>query len=147
MSYIVIQHYQFPISDPFKAGHVMTEVEANVLNWHRARLIQKIVRTWVLEAIDTKGESLLSFQEAFELEQRIRDFDRIYQLSPAKEPKTSVLEYNLDLLVQNFLLRNNLNEVITRKEDIDRIKKTPEIQERARDMIRSSEIAFEELMS
>lgn len=152
MSFIVAQHYQFPIRDPFKEGHVLTETEANVLNWHRARLIQKIVLKWVTEVIDKAIENnggdpntILSVEEVDMLTQRIADFDYDYKLSKAKEPRTSILEYNLDLLASNFLYRNGDGEPSA--EDIERIKRVPEIQARARDLIRSGTFSLSELLA
>jgi hypothetical protein len=146
MSHIVVQHYQFPIRDPFETGHVMTAIEAHVLNWHRARLIQKIIKPWVLDVLVKNGSAILSVEELNKLSQRIEEFDKNYTLSPAKEPKTSVLEYNLNMLAENFL-RHNGGSTDLRPEDIERIKKTPEIQARARELIQSSTFALEELMA
>ena len=145
MSFLVIGNYQFPIHDPFEEGMPLSAVEANVLNWHRARLIQKIVYKWVMDAIGQAEGELLSVEEVAQLTARITEFDRLYELQMAKEPRMAVLEYNLELLAQNFLRTNGYTEL--RKEDIERIKKTPEIQERARDLIRSSSFSFEELMT
>ena len=148
MSFIVIQHYQFPIRDPFVEGHVLTDVEANVMNWHRARLIQKIVYKWVVEAIDTAieaGDTILSVEEVDALLQRITAFDAEYELSKAKEPRTSILEYNLELLASNFLYKKGDGE--PSREDIERIKKVPEIQARARDLIKSGTFSLSELIA
>lgn len=151
MSYIVVQHYQFPIHDPFSEGHVLTEVEAQVLNWHRARLIQKIVHKWVVEEIeaaiaDTGDDyNVLTVEQVDKLLKRIAEFDESYTLSKAKEPKTSVLEYNLDLLATNFLYRKGEDD--PSREDIEKIKKAPEIQARARDLIRSSTFSLSELIA
>lgn len=150
MSYIVVQQYQFPIRDPYSEGHVLSAVEANVLNWHRARLIQKIVHKWVVEVIEEAiaeaGDPtiLLSVEQMEAIRQRITDFDYDYKLSRAKEPKTSILEYNLELLASNFLYRRGDDE--PSREDIERIKKVPEIQARARELIRSGTFSLEELL-
>jgi hypothetical protein len=145
MSFALIQHYQFPLRDPFEEGHILTATEAHVLNWHRARLIQKIVHRWVMDAQDECTDTILSVEEMKALTDRISEFDRNYELQPAKEPKTSILEYNLEMLAGNFLSRNgNLNP---RKEDIEAIKRTPEIQAKARDLIKSSTFSFEELFA
>jgi hypothetical protein len=154
MSFIVVQHYQFPIRDPFKEGHVLTETEANVLNWHRARLIQKIVHKWVTEAIDHAIEAsgddpntILSVAEVDSITQRITDFDAEYKLSKAKEPRTSILEYNLELLASNFLYKNGINGgEEPSPEDLARIKRVPEIQARARDLIKSGTFSLSELL-
>lgn len=152
MSFIVAQHYQFSIRDPFVKGHVLTAVEANVLNWHRARLIQKIVQKWVIaaieEAITANGSdpsTILSVEEVEALRQRIEDFDYEYELKEAKEPRTSILEYNLELLASNFLYKNG--DILPSPEDVERIKKVPEIQARARDLIKSSTFSLSELLA
>jgi len=152
MSFIVVQHYQFPIRDPFTEGHILTETEAHVLNWHRARLIQKIVAKWVVEtieeAIGSNGSNpgtLLSVAQVEDLTRRIVEFDAEYELSRAKEPKVSLLEYNLDLLASNLLYIKGAEE--PSQDDIDRIKKAPEIQARARDLIRSGTFNLAELLA
>jgi hypothetical protein len=144
MSFIVIQHYQFPIKDPFEAGHVLTEAEASVLNWYRAGLIQKTTQRWVLEAINGSPD-ILSIQTLDELAARIKEFDARYELSPRKAPRKSILEYNLDLVANGILLRSG--EFEPSEEDIERVKKTPEVQARARDLIKSSTFSVEELLS
>jgi hypothetical protein len=144
MAFIVIQEYQFPIRDPYEAGHVLTELEANVLNWHRAGLIQKTTQRWVLEVING-SDSILSVEALAELREKIVEFDSRYELSPRKSPKKSILEYNLDLVANGILLR--AGEFEPSEEDIERVKRTPEVQARARDLIRSSTFSVEELLS
>ena len=146
MSFIVIQHYQFPIRDPYEKGHVMTETEANVLNWHRASLIQKTTQRWVIEAINGKEDKeLLSLEELDKLTWRIKEFDATYEISPRKTPKQSILEYNLEMLAEGVLfLGGNLEP---EEEDLERVKRTPEIQARARDLIRVANTTTEELLS
>jgi len=144
MSFIVIQHYQFPIRDPFEAGHVLTETEANVLNWHRASLIQKTTQRWVLEAING-SEELLSLEELDKLTWRIKEFDATYELSPRRPPKQSILEHNLELLAEGLLFLNG--EMEPEEEDLERVKRTPEIQAKARALIRAANFTPEELLS
>lgn len=144
MAFIVIQEYQFPIRDPYEAGHVLTELEANVLNWHRASLIQKTTQRWVIEAING-SDTILSPQALDELAARIKEFDDRYELSPRKSPRKSILEYNLELVANGILLR--AGEFEPSEEDLERVKKTPEVQARARDLIKSSTFSVEELLS
>ena len=144
MSFIVIQHYQFPIRDPYKEGHVLTEVEAGVLNWHRAGLIQKTTQRWVLEAINGSQE-LLSMEELDKLTWRIKEFDQAYELSARKTPKESTLEHNLNIIAEGVLLLDDNLE--PSEEDIERVKRTPEVQARARDMIKSSTFTVEDLLA
>jgi len=142
--WIVIQEYQFPIQAPYEAGHVLTETEANVLNWHRAGLIQKTTQRWILEA--TEGlDDLLSVEELEKLAWRIKEFDAAYELSPRRAPKKSSLEHNLELVANGILLR--AGELEPSEEDLERVKKTPEVQARARDLVRSSTFTFAELLS
>lgn len=145
MSFVVIQHYQFPIRDPYREGHVLTDVEASVLNWHRARLIHKIVYRWAIDVIENSENTILSVEEVDKLTQRIIAFDQEYELTRAKEPRTSILEYNLELLASNFLYKKGDEE--PSREDIERIKRVPEIQARARDLIKSGTFSLSELIS
>ena len=144
MSYIVIQHYQFPVKDPFKAGHVLTEIEAGVLNWHRAGLIQKTTQRWITEAQNGSDE-LLSVEKLDELGARIKEFDENYELSERKPPKPSALEYHLVQIAEGLLLLQGQLEYT--EEDIERIKRTPEVQTRARDLIRSGTFTMDELLA
>jgi len=144
MSYIVIQHYQFPIQDPFKEGHVLTELEAGVLNWHRAGLIQKTTQRWIAEAMNGADE-ILSVEKLDELGERIKEFDEKYELSERKPPKPSSLEFNLRQIAEGLLLLQGHLQYT--EEDLERIKRTPEVQARARDLIRSGTFTMEDLLS
>jgi hypothetical protein len=143
MVFIIIQHYQFPIREPFKEGHVMTETEANILNWHRATLIQKTTQRWVIEAANDLEVDILPVEEVDKLASRIREFDEQYELSPRKAVRKSSLEYNLDLVANGVLLRGG--ELDPTEEDLERVKRTPEVQARARELVRSSTFSKEEL--
>jgi|SRR5215471_12131831 len=145
MSWIVVQHYQFPIRDPYEAGHVLTEVEAGVLNWHRAGLIQKTMQRKILEAIASSEEDILPMEKLDEIRQSVVDFDATYELGARKTPRKSTLEYNLDLVANGVLLMDG--ELEPSEEDLERVKRTPEVQERARDLVRSSTFTAAELLS
>ena len=144
VSHIIIQHYQFPIRDPYKEGHVLTDVEANVLNWHRANLIQKTTQRWVIEAANG-SEDLLSMEELDKIAWRIKEFDQAYELSARKAPRKAALEYHLDAVASGILLR--AGEFEPSEEDLERVKRTPEVQERARDLVRASNFSQEDLLS
>ena len=145
MSWIVVQHYQFPIRDPYEAGHVLTEVEAGVLNWHRAGLIQKTMQRKILEAIASSEEDILPLEKLDEIKQSVVEFDASYELGARKTPRKSTLEYNLDLVANGVLLMDG--ELEPSEEDLERVKRTPEVQERARDLVRSSTFTAAELLS
>ena len=122
----------------------MTELEAGVLNWHRAGLIQKTTQRWVTEAMNG-GDELLSTEALDEITARIQEFDEKYELSERKPPKPSALEHNLHQIAEGLLLlQGNLQYT---EEDIERIKRTPEVQARARDLIRSSTFTMADLLS
>ena len=144
MSHIIILHYQFPIRDPYEAGHVLTEVEANVLNWHRANLIQKTTQRWVIEA-SNGSEDLLSMEELDKIAWRIKEFDQTYELSARKPPRKAALEYHLDSVALGVLLR--AGEFEPAEEDLERVKRTPEVQARARDLVKASSFSEADLLS
>lgn len=142
--YIVFQHYQFPIRDPYKEGQVMTELEANVLNWHRAGLIQKTIQRWVSEVI-TGGDEILPMETLDKLEAKIKEFDDNYELAPRKPPRKSVLEYNLEQVAYGYFYGKG--EFEPTEEDLEKVKRTPEVQARARDLIKSSIMSIDELLT
>ena len=142
--FIVIQHYQFPIKAPFSEGHVLSAAEASVLNWHRASLLQKTTQRWVTEAANG-SQDLLSMEELDKLAWRIKEFDTSYELSERKAPKESLLEHNLNLVAENILLiGGNFDPT---EEDLERVKRTPEVQARARDLIHVSTFSMSELIA
>jgi hypothetical protein len=143
--FVVVEQYQFPISAPYHAGYTLSETEAAVLNWHRARLVQKLVTRWAVPIINSSPNDILSVEEVASLATEIADFDSTYELEFKREPKSSILEYHLNLLALDFLKRSGVEHF--GKEAIERIKRTPQIQERARDRIRSGVFSFEELLS
>lgn len=144
MSYIIIQHYQFPVSDPFVEGHILSEKEANILNWHRASLIQKTMQRKVMEVIN-QSDDFLTVNQLDELAEQIKEFDSKYELGERRPPRQSILEHTLDLVANGVLLR--AGEFEPSEEDLERVKRTPEVQARARDIIRSSTFSVEELLS
>jgi len=142
MSFIVIQHYQFPIRDPYEEGHVLTEAEAGILNWYRASLIQKTTQRWVVEAT-SETDDILSVEKLDEIALKIKEFDATYKLGVRRPPKKSSLEYNLELVANGILLR--AGEFDPTEEDLERVKRTPEVQARARDLIRSGTFSIHDL--
>ena len=145
MSHVVFQHYQFPIRDPYKAGQEIGEIEAGILNWYRAGLIQKTTSRWVMEVIEDSPNDILTMEELDEIESRLEEYDAGYELAARRPPKKSTLEYNLELVAMGILLQQG--EFEPSEEDMERVKRTPEVQARARDLIRSSTFSVEELMS
>jgi hypothetical protein len=143
--FVVVEQYQFPISAPYEEGHVMTATEATVLNWHRARLVQKLVTRMVMMEINASDNDLLSVGELDALQARIAAFDEAYELDFKREPRISVLEYHLEMLATDLLKRAGHEEPT--EEQIERVKRAPQIQEKARDRIRAGIFSFEELLS
>jgi|SRR5215471_17106744 len=145
MSFIVIEHYQFPIRDPYTEGHVMTDIEAKVLNWHRARLIQRLIQKNITEAIENSPNDILNPAEVDVLKQYVKLFDQQYELSFKKEPNSSILEYHLDNIARGILSLNGISN--PREEDIELVKRTPQVQDQARAKIRSGRFSFEDLLT
>lgn len=145
MSFIVIEHYQFPLNDPYREGTILSAEEALVLNWHRARLIQKAVTRWVADAIDRSPHDICTMEELDAIAAEVAEFDRQYNLSFKKEPRGSILEYHLESIAEAILRRSGITN--PKKEDVERVKRTPQVQEQARDRVRSGIFTFEDLLS
>ena len=144
MSFIVIEHYQFPIRDPYYEGYSLTATEACVLNWHRAHLIQRSVTRWAQEYIKSSPNDLLTPEELEPLATQIYDFDTDYELSFKKEPKKATLEYHLDAVATELLEQAGYPNPA--QEDIDKVKKAPQVQSKARERVRLSAFSLSELI-
>jgi hypothetical protein len=128
---------------PYKAGHVLTENEANTLNWCRADLIQKMIDKLVKRTIkELHPEEMLSFDEALEIQRQVDHIDANYTFSVRKPPLPSFLDRELTTLAIATLRRQGHNSPTP--EQIDFYKQSREIQERARRLINTR---FVELFS
>lgn len=145
MSYIVIGYYQFNIADPYEEGYVLSDKEAKILSWYRARLIQRAMTKPIQDAIDASPNEILTPEEVEELSHTVDAFNASYELEFKKEPKSSILEYHLQQLAENILYRAGQTDL--KHEDVELIKKTPEVQARARERVKSGTFSFEELFS
>jgi hypothetical protein len=145
MSYIVIGYYQFALEDPYSEGYILSESEARILSWYRARLIQRALTKPIQDAIDASPNEILSPEEVEELSHTVDAFNASYELEFKKEPKCSILEYHLQQIAENILYRSGQTDL--KQEDVDRVKKVPEVQARARDRVKSGTFSFEELFS
>lgn len=143
MSFIVVGYYQFPIDDPYVEGHVMTAEEASILSWYRARLIQRSASKWIQDIIDSSENDILAPDELADLTHKVSEYSSSYRLEFKKEPRSSILEYYLDQIAKGILLR--AGQFDPKKEDLERVKKTPEVQSRARDRVRSGTFSLAEL--
>jgi hypothetical protein len=95
MPRINLSQYQFVLSDPYQPGHVMTELEASTLNYHRADLIRKIVIRWVNDAEDAAPDGVLTVEALEALTDAISQLDEQYQLSERSEPKLPAFNHVL----------------------------------------------------
>lgn len=145
MSFIVVGYYQFNLDDPYREGHVMTEQEAKILSWYRARLIQRAMTKPIQDAIDASPNEILTLEEIEALSKQVDAFNASYTLEFKKEPKSSILEYHLQMIAENILYR--AGQTSPAPSDVERVKKTPEVQSRARDRVKSGTFSFEELFS
>jgi hypothetical protein len=77
---IRIKGYSFLLSEPFRAGSVLTRGEAQALNGLRVENIQNNTRKWVAEATEGLPEGTLLSQEALAvLQARLTEYDLSYQ--------------------------------------------------------------------
>lgn len=145
MSYIVVGYYQFPLEDPYHEGYILSDNEARILSWYRARLIQRALSKPLEDAIDASPNDILTVEEVEELSRMVEAFNASYELEFKKEPKTSILEYHLQQIAEDILYRAGQTDL--KAEDIERVKRTPEVQARARDRVKSGTFSFEELFN
>lgn len=95
MPKINLSQYQFTLRDPYQAGHVMTDLEANVLNYHRADNIRKIVTRWMAEAERDAPDGVLTIAKLDELIVAIAQLDYQYELSHREAPKLPAFDHQL----------------------------------------------------
>lgn len=133
MPRINLSQYQFTISDPFQAGHIMTELEAQILNGHRADLIRKIVGRWVTDAEQDAVDGVLSIKELDNLTESIIDFDSTYSFSPRIEPKLPAFDYQLHTIAVGEVLKEGPAHLIPDYDErIKQAMRDPANKERAR---------------
>lgn len=141
-SHINISYYQFPVSFPHFNGQLFTRVSANVLNHHRADLIRKIARRWVVEAVESSPNQILSVEELAQLSSRIETLDQMHTYTMREEPPISMLENQITLVATQTLKEMGLSS-----HELERIKLRPDVQRRAREILLAGRMSFEDLLS
>jgi hypothetical protein len=101
---INLSQYQFKLSDPYQAGDTMTELEANVLNYHRGDLIRKIVIKWINDAEEIARNGIIPLAYLDELVLQIIQLDSQYVLSKREAPKLPAFDKILrDVAVESVI--------------------------------------------
>jgi len=117
MPLINLSQYQFVLSDPWQAGHVMTELEATSLNYCRADLIRKIAIRWVNEAEEAAPDGVLTIEQLDKITEAISKLDSEYQISARVTPKLPAFNHVLRQVALDSLHEQNLQ--IVNGEDIN----------------------------
>lgn len=142
-SHINILQYQFPVSFPYHEGYILNLHESNIFNHHRADLIRKVARRWVLEAVNQSPNQILSVEELEVLSARIALLDKKHEYSPREEPSLSQLEYQITKVAEQVLKSMDLSSPY----ELERIKLRPDVQARAREILIAGQMSFEDLIS
>ena len=98
MPKINLSQYQFTLRDPYQAGRPMTELEANILNYHRADNIRKVVARWMVEAEKNAPDGVLPIHVLDTMTAQIGQLDNQYELSAREEPKLPAYEHQLRVI-------------------------------------------------
>jgi hypothetical protein len=98
---IRINQYAFSIPLRFRAGHELSQNEADALNGLRAENIRNNVKRWIDEA--TKGlppGELLTPDALSALQDRVSEYARDYEFGPKGEPKGGIRKtaFEIELL-------------------------------------------------
>ena len=107
MPRINLSQYQFVLSDPWQAGHVMTGLEASALNYYRSDLIRKIAIRWVQDMELRSTDGVLSIEDLDMLERDVADLDNQYQMPTRPEPKTPAFNHVLQQVAAQLGLSVN----------------------------------------
>lgn len=142
-SHINILQYQFPITFPFHEGYPLTLHLSNVFNHHRADNIRKIARRWVIEAVNSSPNQLLSVEELAKLSSRIAALDRGYEFTARDEPPPSILEQHITIVATQVMKEMGLSSPY----ELERIKLRLDVQHRAREILLAGQMFFEDLLS
>lgn len=99
MPKINLSQYQFTLRDPYQPGHAMTELEANILNYHRADKVRKIAQPWMAAAEKAAPDGVLTVAALDQLIATIAQFDAQYELSIRREdPPTPAYDHQLRII-------------------------------------------------
>lgn len=142
-SHINILQYQFPVNFPYHEGYILNLHESNTFNHHRADLIRKVARRWVIEAVNQSPNQLLSIEELAALSARIALLDKNHEYSPREEPPPSQLEYQITKVAEQVLKDMDLSSPY----ELNRLKLRPDVQQRAREILIAGQMSFEDLLS
>lgn len=103
MAKINLSQYQFTLRDPYQAGQTMTELEANILNYHRADQIRRIVKPWIVEYENNSREEILSLDALDRLTDAITQLDLQYELPFRSPPSAPAFEHQLRIVAMDDL--------------------------------------------
>lgn len=112
MPKINLSQYQFTLRDPYQAGHVMTELEANVLNYHRADNIRKIVTRWMTEAEKNAPDGVLTIAVLDQITVAIAQLDFQYELSVREAPKLPAFDHQLRTIAMEEVAKGRATHLI-----------------------------------
>jgi len=98
---IRINQYFFGIGSKYRAGHELTQNEADALNGLRAENIRNNVKRWIDEA--TRGLApgeLLTPDAISSLQDKVSEYARDYEFGPRGEPKGGIRKtaFEIELL-------------------------------------------------
>lgn len=132
---VAISQYQFPISEPYVSGHILTETEANVLNWHRIDLIRKIALKWVNSMERTAPDGVLTLDQMDLLAEKIRQLDETYVLAPKPPPRDSSYQRELQLVAHGRVRKDGPLPQAEYQARMAAEMAKPEVRQRARQLL------------
>lgn len=143
-----LSQYQFTLRDPYQEGDRMSELEANILNYHRSDLIRKIATKWMAEVEREAPDGVLTIPQLDKLTNIIAQLDAQYSPSEREEPKLPAFNHQLRLIAINEVTQLGPSHLIPDFERrVELAMRDPENRQKARRQLVASLrsiFAFEE---
>ena len=133
MPKVNLSQYQFTLRDPYHEGDLLSEVDANILNYHRSDLIRKLVTRWVTDAEKESPDGVLTMRQLEKLISAITLFDEQYTLSPREEARLPAFDHQLRNIAISEVTRIGPSHLLPDFERrIEVAMRDPENREKAR---------------
>lgn len=111
----------------------MTDLEASILNYHRADLIRKIATRWVTDAENASPDHVLEINTLDGLVRMVDELDKTYRFSRREDPKLPAFDHALlEVAVDEVTRELNEHLIPDYEAKVAAAMLEPENRERAR---------------
>lgn len=142
MRSISVGPYSFTLSEPYSAGHPLTEGEARALNALRAENIRNSLRRWIeLEeklSVGQLSSRVLLPEQITRLQQKLARYDESYAFGTPSRVEPRGLAEMLRLVAEEFLAEElrrqgqSLESLVNRRELLEELAASEAVQQEAR---------------